>query len=323
MKNWKFKYFEKNIKESHAHIFSSLEIKNYLKKFLNNYELTLNDYRINFSNSTAHIFISVYDTKQKEKELKINKKYQKLQEFIDSILTSKIKITTTKTLLKKIKKSQELQKLINSILTSNKIKMLLKKNKYLKFKKQYKISWLNIQSLDNNKTKLYSFSTKLLEGIKLFLKNKYNIILTVQKLKLASESDLKTKNIGLKLRRFQRASFFKQGVSIIFAFISHANSEKLLLKFIAKELAATKRHKFFLNFLKESLNLMVNQSFSKISGIKLIVTGRLNGVMRANSYVIKINSVPLITLCPNRVYSETTAYTKNGTLGVKLWVLKK
>ena len=320
MKNWKFKYFEKNIKESHVHIFSSLEIKNYLKKFLNDYELTLNDYRINFSNSTAHIFISVYDTKQKQKKLEIKKKYPELQKFINSILTSKTKTTTTKTLLKKIKKNQ---KFFNSILTNNKIKTFLKKNKNLKFKKQYKISWLTLQSVNNNKKKLYSFSKKLLEGIKLFLKNKYNIILILQKLKLASESDLKKNNIGLKLRRFQRASFFEQGVPIIFAFISQANSEKLLMKFISKELGSTKRHKFFLNFLKESLNLMINQDFSKISGIKLIVTGRLNGAMRANSYVIKINNVPLITLCPNLAYSETTAYTKNGTLGVKLWVLKK
>ena len=76
MKNWKLKYFEKNSKESHIHLFSSLEIKNYLKKFLNDYNLSLNDYQIHFSNSTVHIFISIYKNKKikkKEKKTKISR----------------------------------------------------------------------------------------------------------------------------------------------------------------------------------------------------------------------------------------------------------
>nr|YP_009688010.1 ribosomal protein S3 [Haslea nusantara]QDX17601.1 ribosomal protein S3 [Haslea nusantara] len=64
MKNWKSKYFEKNSKESHTYLFTSIEIKNYIQKFLNDYNLTLHNYQINFSDSTLDIYISYYQNLQ-------------------------------------------------------------------------------------------------------------------------------------------------------------------------------------------------------------------------------------------------------------------
>lgn len=319
MKNWKFKYFEKNTKESHIHVFSSLEMESYIQKLLNDYKLTLSDCKINFLNSTIYIIISIYNTKQNKKtRKKHNKKkiLKKKKNLFNNLVYQTKKIATTKTLL-------------------NSNKNVSNNNKYhLKSKKQYKIykpyylifnsSYNKKLKLNTKKTfKLNNFSKKLLEGIKAFLKNKYNIIIIIKKLKLALESNLKKNNIKLKLRKFQRSDFFLQGTSILFTFISQANSEKLLTKFIAKELASTKRHKFFLNFLKESFNILINQNFSKISGIKLVIKGRLNNVMRAKAYLIKIGKIPLIAPNYNLTYSEATAYGKNGTLGIKLWILKK
>ena len=282
MTNWKFKYFEKTIKESHVHLFSNLEIKNYLKKLLNDQGLTLNDYQINLSDSTVHVFVSISCIPQKQK-LKHKKIYKKNQE----------KITLP---------SQQKQMYLIA--------------KHYKMRKEKK---LKLRTFQISKTMNF-FQTKIIESIKTFLGNRYNIIITIEKLKLTPEKD---KNIIFKLRRFHRTDFFKQGTSILLTFISKPNSERLLTQFIAKELALTKRHKFFLSFLKENFNILINQKFSKIQGIKLIIKGRLNNVMRANSYVVKMGKIPLISLHQNLTYSETTSYGKNGTLGVKLWVFRK
>lgn len=62
MKQWKSEYIENNIEESHVYLFTSLEIKDYIQKFLRNYGLTLHNYQINFLGSTIDLFISYYQT---------------------------------------------------------------------------------------------------------------------------------------------------------------------------------------------------------------------------------------------------------------------
>ena len=59
---YKSKYIEKNLKESHVYLFTSLEIKNYIRKFLADYGLTLHTYQINFLESKIDLFISYYQT---------------------------------------------------------------------------------------------------------------------------------------------------------------------------------------------------------------------------------------------------------------------
>lgn len=62
MQHWKSKYIEKNAKESHVYLFTSLEIKSYIQKFLTDYGLALHNYQINFLESNIDIFISYYQT---------------------------------------------------------------------------------------------------------------------------------------------------------------------------------------------------------------------------------------------------------------------
>ena len=51
--------------------------------------------------------------------------------------------------------------------------------------------------------------------------------------------------------------------------------------------------------------------------------GRLNNAMRSRNQYIKIGMIPLITQSRINDYSETTAFTPNGTIGVKIWVSHK
>nr|QCI06921.1 ribosomal protein S3 [Halydictyon mirabile] len=61
---------------------------------------------------------------------------------------------------------------------------------------------------------------------------------------------------------------------------------------------------------------------SNISGIKIQVSGRLNGAEIARKEWIREGRVPLQTLRANIDYAYTRAYTIYGTLGIKVWLFK-
>lgn len=309
MRHWEFKYFEKNIKDSHSYIFKSLEIKNYIQKFLKDcgkdygLKLMLHSYRFNFSNSTIHLFVSIFE------EQKVDQK--KLKQIMDQ---------------KELETKKRLPKLVTKLIV-NPPKTTLQqiKNDYAV---TYKLIKLNLnQELKFNNVKNHksdNVSKKLLESLSLFTQNKFNIVLTLQNINITLNRNKKLlSRIKIKLQRFKKSDFFKRGTKILFAFVTQNNSEKLLTNFISKELQITKRHNFFLSFLKESLALMLDQKFSKILGVKLIVKGRLNNGMRSKTKKITIGKISLIQPSPKLISSQATAYGRNGTLGVKVWVLKK
>lgn len=109
---WDSKYFEKQSKESQIYLFQSLEIKKFLKKFFNNYELNISKFNINFSESSLKIFISYFKTSE-------------IKNIISKINTNyKLKLVRKRKILKKY-----LYK--SSIYRKNK-KKAFKKNKNLK-----------------------------------------------------------------------------------------------------------------------------------------------------------------------------------------------
>nr|YP_010196817.1 ribosomal protein S3 [Gracilaria cliftonii]UAD84621.1 ribosomal protein S3 [Gracilaria cliftonii] len=61
---------------------------------------------------------------------------------------------------------------------------------------------------------------------------------------------------------------------------------------------------------------------AKNQGIKIQVSGRLNGAEIARSEWVREGRVPLQTLRANIDYSYKTAYTIYGILGVKVWLFK-
>lgn len=308
-KNWKSKYVEKNINESHAYIFKSLEIKQYLQKIFKNQGFTLHTYKLNFSNSTINIFISVYKTEQANYIEKQNNS------------SKKRKLQSLEKKLTKIK--QEIKRYYKQKYLGNNFS---KKLKYKKILKLYKTCMLKLNTYNRNtmltSSKLDNFSKKILESLNLFTDNKFNITLTVQEINYTNANS-QAKQVLLKLRKFERTPFFIEGKRFLIPFITQNDSAKLLTNFISTQLKTIKRHNFFFNFLKESLNLVVNQKISKIQGIKLIIKGRLNNAARAKHRIITIGKIPLTTINSKIDYSESTALTQNGTLGIKVWVSEK
>ena len=76
----------------------------------------------------------------------------------------------------------------------------------------------------------------------------------------------------------------------------------------------------FRRVLKRTLeNLLQNKD---IKGVKLMVSGRLDGAEMARVQYLKWGSIPLGTIRSYIDYAYTTAYTTYGTIGVKVWIYK-
>ena len=124
----------------------------------------------------------------------------------------------------------------------------------------------------------------------------------------------------MKLKKFERNLFFKEGRHVFIASITQHNTANLLANFISKQLRTLKRQNFFFSFLKESLSTIMTLKFSKIKGIKILIKGRLNNAARSKNIIINLGKISLIAAKTKIDYAESTAFTSNGTLGVKVWI---
>ncbi len=72
---------------------------------------------------------------------------------------------------------------------------------------------------------------------------------------------------------------------------------------------------------KKSVKLAVQNSMKfGALGVKIVISGRLNGAEIARSEVYKDGSIPLHTIRANIDYSCKVAATKYGNIGIKVWV---
>jgi len=60
----------------------------------------------------------------------------------------------------------------------------------------------------------------------------------------------------------------------------------------------------------------------EVKGVKIQVAGRLGGAEIARREHLESGKLPLTTLRADIDYGETTAFTKYGTIGVKVWIYK-
>lgn len=160
-------------------------------------------------------------------------------------------------------------------------------------------------------------SQNILKTLNHFTKNKFHITLKI--LNLNSHNQQTKTNTNLNLAKFKIPEL-EQFYPLI---LNQQNLAKLLGIFIAEYLKKTRRHNLFFNSLYKSLNMILKQKNSKIKGIKILIKGRLNNATRSRNKYIKIGMIPLITKSRVIDYSETTAFTSNGTIGVKVWVSHK
>jgi len=81
-----------------------------------------------------------------------------------------------------------------------------------------------------------------------------------------------------------------------------------------------KSHTRFIFFLKVLFSTFLNNKINSIKGAKFILSGKLQGKLRASSARILVGSVPIQTITANIDFSKTHVYTRYGAFGFKLWV---
>ena len=286
--SWKHQYFENNSNELHPNIFRSLEIEQYFEKVLKDNGFDLQNYKINFSNSEINILLSVCKLKQTNFKIYEQKRKQ--------------------------------EKKIKFFLENHSSDLFVNKKLYaLTVAKIYRQKIENEKSTLSNVNNLFN---KILKSLKLFTKNKKTINLTIEETNFVNSNE-KTKQILKTLFKFQRTPYYKEGKKVFTPFVTF-NSAVLISNFIAIQLKNSKKQQNFLfNFIQESLKTLIHQKFSKVQGVKILIKGRINNASRSNSKIIKIGKISLISRNSNINYSESTAFTSNGTIGVKVWTSLK
>jgi ribosomal protein S3 len=294
---WKSKYFEKNVEEHSLFSFRSLEIKKYLTKFLLNANLMLHDYRIYFTQTSFHIYISYFATYKIMTDIfKIKRKK----------IDGKLSLNQSKTALFFKKKP-------------------LIFNKYKKF--------LQSTRFENGDTvRKNGFLEEFLEGLSVFLSKKLKIVLILQQVRKGlslnfnnfnSFDKIIVKNKLLSFRKYSKDPFFNDMLHLLIVSVRLKHSASLLSDYISYRLMKTKSHTQFLYTLKDILVTLQKTKISKIKGIKIKVKGRFNGKARSASKIIIIGEMPIQTLTEKIDYFESTSYTSNGTFGVKVWIAAK
>lgn len=109
-------------------------------------------------------------------------------------------------------------------------------------------------------------------------------------------------------------------------------SDKLELQVIeitAPDLDATLMAKFAAEQLSKRMpaRRVMNQVIERVkragaAGVKISLSGRIGGATIARRESLKVGTIPLTTLRADVDFAKTTALTKSGTIGVKVWIHK-
>jgi hypothetical protein len=202
---------------------------------------------------------------------------------------------------------------------------------------------LNIKKINKKNTFYYRSKAKqmivlkkfediLLESLALYTKKKVNILVKLQNLnnyKQLSYSQIKNcKTVFKQLKKFVRNSFFKEALNILFISISKRKSAKLLTEFISYQFkqnqirndrsTISRKDNYFVGFLKQSIQLLINAEVSRISGAKVVIKGRFNRAPRAKKVIMQFGKFSLQSINSKVDYHQSTAYTINGTFGIKI-----
>lgn len=125
----------------------------------------------------------------------------------------------------------------------------------------------------------------------------------------------------IKLRKYKEEKFYEEGIEMLLICSTTRKPSELLAQFLAVQLKNLKKHNFFFKFVKETLKLFNTEALSIIKRIKIKIKGRLNARPKAKSRILKIGKdVSVIKIRSKIDYSEKTAFTPNGTLGIKVWI---
>ena len=172
---------------------------------------------------------------------------------------------------------------------------------------------------------------KFIEGLNMFTKKKHKIVTVFQCINknlyfLTPEqiNFLKTRLILLKKFKNKENFDFDETFDIICNSIFTKNSSFMLSNFIAEKLKKIKKHNRFLSCITKIFELLIFSQFSKIKGIKIKISGKLNRARRTKTKIIQVGNIPAQTIKESLNYSQSTVtHNPNGSFGVKVWIVEK
>lgn len=195
----------------------------------------------------------------------------------------------------------------------------------------YQLNSLN-EKTKNTKQLISTIITQILTlSTNLYLKNKTTVFKTQDltkkfEIKINKKQDYLTayKKIIRSFRKFLKDPLQKNLIKILFVVISERNSSKLLADIISFYFTKNKKkHNLLLFLLKKVISTLIFANFSKVKGIKIMITGRFNGAPRAKKKNLTIGIVPLQSFDSIISYHNSVAFTQNGTFGIKVWICEK
>nr|WPW47589.1 ribosomal protein S3 [Coccidia sp. AB-2023a] len=204
----------------------------------------------------------------------------------------------------------------------------------------YKNIWYGFKHLKyNNYLNNYIFIKNLLQnlinnldilGIRIQYNNKFNINLNIILPKVLFKSDI-SNNLSLSINNINTIltnkvlnnlkflndnSIYK--VSINFCVLKQPLlNPELLNYFIKTQLIKSEPLR---KILKNLIKLISLETNSSIRGLKILISGRINGIKRARKETLKIGNLPLQNLNYNITYNLNYVKTSYGILGIKLWL---
>lgn len=269
-------------------MYKTLEIRKYVYKFFNLYKIKIHNCKIFYLENSLQLFVAFYIT-------------EKTMGVLNRTLTKHQKRFSIKSKVLQTKKNSKKNRLPYNLNTKQTI--VLKK-----------------------------FEDILLESLSLYTKKKLHISIKLQNLnrtKWLSYDQIKNcKVIFKQLKKFIRNSFFKEAINILIINISKRKSAKLLAEFISYQFklnqirsdqtTISRKDNYFLGFLKQSIKLLINSEISRLTGAKIAIKGRFNRAPRAKKVIIQFGKFSLQSIDSKIDYFQSTAYTINGTFGIKV-----
>jgi hypothetical protein len=194
------------------------------------------------------------------------------------------------------------RKISSTLLLKEKIKPIIKYKKYLI-------------------TFIFFYNLELLLGIQVYFKfiNICNPIRIFNARALAKIVLFLYNKFVFFKHQFRENNIYSSTILVLTHLFKFKQPDSLLLaNYISSILSSLYKHTAYLSFLKKLLQVL--QIIFNFRGIKILLSGKLNGFSRAQSKFIQVGRITLQNVDFPYMRGVSSSFTKAGKIGVKVWI---
>ena len=321
----KSSYYEANLEEFTLLSYQRLQIEEYLRHFFFQNGLILQKvlFQVNFNSLNLVLYYYLLDNISWSLKKHLSEKDYRLKKV--SFRRSIVKVKNIRCVKRGLKGPLTLTKLLKRYNIEGCDDYL---SSYLEpsIVKLYKKSKNKIRYKTNCHLKKHFFHEHLLETISHYTQKRFNVSFVFKNVNrgvnliLGDKEQALLREQAILLKSYSKYNYFKDSLNLFVIVAKTKNSSALFSKFLSEQLKYLKYHKPFLTFVSRLLKILIYSNKFTIKGIKLLIRGRLNNKSRSKHFGLVLGQIPIVTKSADILdYSENISYTKNGTLGVKVW----